>query len=308
VIGSASQEISSEWKNIEKVRGKFEASVLLAEDNPVNQELGFAMLTDLGCKVDIASNGRKAVEAIAQNTYDLVFMDCQMPELDGIEATKAIREREAHLGGHVIIVALTAHAMTGDREQCLAAGMDDYLSKPFSMEKLYNTLECWLMVEPAKADLKKSPDVASVDAKTVRGHLGTAVTEPRNMVCPLTPVSDSPIDQQSLDMIRGLGGYGNPVVFGKVIYAFLETTPDQLRTLREGIDAGDPNMISTTAHGLKSASAMLGALRLSELLKEMEIKGKKNSLENILSLMTRIEKEYDNVQTAMELELEKFSH
>jgi signal transduction histidine kinase/DNA-binding response OmpR family regulator len=131
---------------------KFEhASVLVVEDNPVNQEITLQMLKNLGCRVRVVTNGREALEALnCANCYDLVLMDCQMPEMDGFEATRAIRESEARRGeGPIRIIALTAHAMQGDREDCLAAGMNDYLSKPFSMQELCTVLTRWLPLSPA---------------------------------------------------------------------------------------------------------------------------------------------------------------
>ena len=110
--------------------------VLLAEDNPVNRRVAVLMLEKLGCAVDVAEDGEEAVRATLDRAYDLVLMDCHMPRLDGFEATRAIRRREAETGGYVRIVALTAHAMPGDRELCLAAGMDDYLPKPIKMAEL----------------------------------------------------------------------------------------------------------------------------------------------------------------------------
>jgi len=143
-------------KNPDGGRGivfSFNALILLVEDAPINQELGRITLENLGCRVDAVWNGREALEAIERKAYDLVLMDCQMPEMDGYEATRRIREREqsAMAGssaegrpGHLIIVALTAHAMQGDRQACLDAGMDDYLTKPFSMLQLSDVLSRWL--------------------------------------------------------------------------------------------------------------------------------------------------------------------
>ncbi|MDW8103777.1 MAG: response regulator [Armatimonadota bacterium] len=118
--------------------------VLLVEDNEINRKLAIRMLERLGCSVEVATNGREAVEMSAQRAYDIVFMDVQMPEMDGFEATRLIRQREQTQGGkHLPIIAMTAHAMEGDRERCLAAGMDDYLSKPVKLDLLAKMVEQW---------------------------------------------------------------------------------------------------------------------------------------------------------------------
>jgi len=131
--------------------GRFSAfRVLLAEDNPVNQAVGTAMLKYFGCRTDVAEDGLEALEAWAAERYDLILMDCQMPRMDGYEATREIRKREFFGEGEsaprrVPIVALTAHALEGDREVCLDAGMDDYLSKPYKSDQLYSVLVRWLV-------------------------------------------------------------------------------------------------------------------------------------------------------------------
>ena len=118
--------------------------VLVAEDNAVNQRLAARLLEKRGHRVTVTANGREAVEALANQTFDLVLMDVQMPEMDGFEATAVIREREKHNGAHIPIIALTAHAMKGDRERCLTAGMDGYLSKPIRSQELDDILETYL--------------------------------------------------------------------------------------------------------------------------------------------------------------------
>ncbi|MEZ5581710.1 MAG: response regulator [Candidatus Competibacteraceae bacterium] len=124
---------------------RFDARVLVAEDNPVNRELLLISLQQLGCRVDTVGDGRQALAALHDNRYELVFMDCQMPELDGLAATTELRRREAASAAKpVIVIALTANAMKGFREQCLAAGMNDYLSKPFKQKQLRNVLTRWL--------------------------------------------------------------------------------------------------------------------------------------------------------------------
>jgi PAS domain S-box-containing protein len=152
-------------------RPQLSGRVLLVEDNGVNQEIGMAMLQAIGCEVELAADGREAIEATGAKTYDLVLMDCQMPDVDGFEATRAIRAREREQSGsqparRLPIVALTANAMSGDREQCTSAGMDDYLSKPFTQEQLRAVLGTW-MPDPraaAAADSSGMPSQPAVRA------------------------------------------------------------------------------------------------------------------------------------------------
>jgi CheY-like chemotaxis protein len=119
------------------------ARALMAEDNTVNQKLAVRTLEKLGCRVDVAGDGQEAIEMLAMLPYDVVFMDCEMPELDGYAATREIRRREGP-SRHTPIVAMTAHAMAGDREKCLGAGMDDYISKPVQMVNLEEALTRWI--------------------------------------------------------------------------------------------------------------------------------------------------------------------
>jgi CheY-like chemotaxis protein len=145
--------------------------VLLVEDNGVNQEIGVAMLQAIGCEVDLAADGREAIEATGSKAYDLVLMDCQMPHVDGFEATRAIRarERESQPVRRLPIVALTANAMSGDREQCTAAGMDDYLSKPFTQAQLRAVLATWVSGPRAAAADDSSVMVSPPALRAVAG-------------------------------------------------------------------------------------------------------------------------------------------
>jgi len=132
-------------------------SVLLVEDNPVNQRLAARLLEKRGHRVVVAANGREALGALGKNAFDLVFMDVQMPEMDGLEATAAIREKERLSGNHQAVIALTAHAMKGDQERCLAAGMDGYLSKPIHAQELDAILETYLARRAEVRKQKKVP-------------------------------------------------------------------------------------------------------------------------------------------------------
>ncbi|MGH8639469.1 MAG: ATP-binding protein, partial [Burkholderiales bacterium] len=162
----AAQESAFPDRN--ELRPPLSGRVLLVEDNGVNQEIGMAMLQAIGCEVDLAADGREAIEATGAKTYDLVLMDCQMPDVDGFEATRAIRARERERSGsqparRLPIVALTANAMSGDREQCTSAGMDDYLSKPFTQDQLRAVLGTW-MPDPRAAAAADSSGMASPPA------------------------------------------------------------------------------------------------------------------------------------------------
>ena len=160
-LGSSSEknsQLMSESSEGDKANSFLGARVLLAEDQPVNQEVARCMVESFGCLVEVASNGQEALDALSKTPYDLVLMDCQMPELDGYAATRIFRERERQKAKNqsgraqamlrTPIIAMTAHAMQGDREQCLATGMDDYISKPFNMDRLFALLKRWL---PAKS-------------------------------------------------------------------------------------------------------------------------------------------------------------
>src|SRR5262249_46491570 len=127
----------------EAAQAQIHARVLVVEDNVVNQKVVVRLLEKLGCRIDVAANGHEAITMLAQMAYDLVFMDCQMPEMDGFAATEAIRQREVCSGQHIPIIAMTANALQGDRERCLEAGMDDYISKPVKPEALAVMLRKW---------------------------------------------------------------------------------------------------------------------------------------------------------------------
>jgi len=267
---------------------QFDADILLAEDNPVNQEVTRCMLEELGCRVDIAVNGRMALQAITRKSYDIVFMDCQMPEMDGFQATQTLREREkscpeAH---HVPIVAVTANAMKGDRERCLAAGMDDYLGKPFNIEQLRAALTRCL----------GGPSIQNGGEPSVR-----SAPEP----APPAAASSSPLDTRALDQIRALQGNRKPDLLLKVIRIYLESSPDLVCNLHEAVDRKDAAALQRVAHTLKSSSANLGASAMAALCKELEEMGRTKELGGSGQTFVRLEAEYKQVREALEALLKR---
>ena len=150
-----------------RIKSSFQARVLVAEDNIVNQKVAVQMLKNLGCYADVAANGKEAVEMSAKLPYDLVFMDCQMPEMDGYEATAEIRRTEGK-DKHIPIIAMTAHAMKGERERCLKAGMDGYISKPVEKEDLQNTIRQWIIkLEDGEMENSKSLKTGEVTSAPI---------------------------------------------------------------------------------------------------------------------------------------------
>ncbi len=258
---------------------RFSARVLVAEDNPVNQEVASAMLEQLGCQAELVANGQQAIEAVACSRYALILMDCHMPVLDGFAATAAIRRQEQASGlPPVPIIALTANVVKGFREQCLAAGMDDYLSKPFEQAQLRALLAQWL--PPGRVE----PPVASGAAPPP----GPAVA-----------VADPLLEPGPLAKIRALQRPGQPSLLGKIIGLYLASSPPLLQALREAVSQGDAVALTEAAHSLKSSSANLGATRLAALCKDLEQRGREQRLENSPDLLASVESQYAEVQQAL---------
>jgi signal transduction histidine kinase/DNA-binding response OmpR family regulator len=201
--------------------------VLLAEDNPVNQKVAVHMLENLGHDVEVVSTGREAVDALEQAAYDVVFMDCQMPELDGFEATREIRRREGE-GTRTRIIAVTANAMKGDRDRCLEAGMDDYISKPIKSQELARAIAVNRRESTGSGDTGGTPD-ASPEATMARTS---------------TPVESSAV-------LERFGGDAEMVQ--QLVEIFLEEYPKQLAGVRAAIDGGDASVLRRTAHTLKGS-------------------------------------------------------
>ncbi len=248
--------------------------ILLAEDNPTNQQVALGILEKLGFGADTAANGREAVRALETVPYDLVLMDVQMPEMDGFEATRAIRSgKTGALNPKIPIIAMTAHAMKGDRERCLEAGMDDYLSKPIVPQALAEALEKW--VENARTP--SPPEDAPRGAAERPGAI---------------PV----FDRQAL-LTRLMD---DEELAGRIIAVFLEDVPKRILALRGHLDRGDTAAAGGQAHAIKGAAANVGGLALSAVASEMEEAGKTGRANELPSLLPEMERQFALLKKRME--------
>jgi PAS domain S-box-containing protein len=246
--------------------GKRERSalrILLAEDNAMNQKVALRLLERLGYRADVATNGLEAIEALERQPYDVVLMDVQMPELDGLDATRRIVERwPAESRPH--IVAMTANALPEDREACFAAGMDDYVAKPIRPEELV-------------AALKRVKPLGNGDGASARVELIS-------------------LDDGALKNLRDLGGDD---FLGEVIDAFLADAPQLLATLRSSLADGSADELRRAAHTLKSNGATLGAEGFAELCRTLEQRAKAGELDGAAELVERIERAYGQLDEAL---------
>jgi two-component system, sensor histidine kinase and response regulator len=240
------------------------AKVLLAEDNVVNQRVALELLTRRGHTVTVTNNGREALAALERETFDLVLMDVQMPEMGGLEATAAIRSRELETGAHLRIVAMTAHAMADDRERCFAAGMDGYLSKPIDKRMLF----------------------AVVEQEAVL----TTGSDP-----PATALARSALDRAAV--MERLGG--DVDLFADVIGLFLEDCPPRVAAIKAAIDGRDAEALRAAAHVLKGVAANLSAAGLFEAAQTLERLGAESRLEPAEAAWRRLSVEAANVMDAL---------
>jgi two-component system sensor histidine kinase/response regulator len=240
--------------------------ILLAEDNPVNQKVGVKMLEKMGHQPTVARDGREAFAALEAANYDLVFMDVQMPEMDGLTATRKIREREKATGRHVPIIAMTAHAMKGDEQRCLEAGMDGYLTKPVS-----------------------SPQVAEVIARILGADR--------------TPGPKSQAEEKSAGWDRTAAlerVEGDAALLADLVQVFLEELPGQLDALQQGIAAADFEVIERTAHTLKGELVYLGLTEEAEKAKELEHKGRDRNIKAAQGIMPEFKAQLLKIAAAMQ--------
>jgi two-component system sensor histidine kinase/response regulator len=252
-----------------KPKAKARRRALIVEDNVVNQEVARAMLQELDVEAVSAWSGEEALEKLAADRFDAILMDCQMPKLDGYATTRRFREWEqAQKRPRTLIVALTANAQAGDAEKCIAAGMDRYLSKPFTIEQLSSSLK---------------PDGAE-----------SAVAAPETRPGSVT------LDQQTLDRIRAMSRPGGPDLLVRVIDLYVSSSNALIDTMQAASRLEDAVTLAHAAHGLKSSSANVGALAFAELCSEVEAAASGGSTEQALVLVKRLVAEHRQVLRALE--------
>ena len=259
--------------------------LLLAEDNPVNQMVAVTLLKKQGYHVDVVSNGHEAVSALQRIPYDLVFMDCQMPEMDGFEATRMIRSAEGKvLNPQIPVVALTAHAMAGDRERCEAAGMDDYLSKPMRPAELAAVLERWL-TKPDPTATKELPQAAAEPAAAAQ----TIIT--------LGPGEDDLEIFNEEELLKRM--MNDRELVSIIANAFLEDVPRHIAEMKLSLEKNDVANVFRMAHSIKGSSAYLSAGLLRRAAERAERMADSNDLAGVAPLVPGIELEFARYREAL---------
>ena len=253
-----------------------DARILVAEDNIVNQKVAIGILASLGYRADVVANGLEAVEAVGRIPYAAILMDCQMPEMDGYEATRAIRLREG-TGRHTPIIALTADVMKDARAKSLSAGMDDHITKPLKPAELAAVLDRSLL----KLAVVESPPLAA------------------------EPQSDDGVDRAVLDGLRSLENAGTPGLVETLVDCFLEETPRQLADLRHAVQCGDAKQLGTLAHKLKGSVANLGAHGMVRTCTELEALGQGGDTGIASQLVAELEQQFNLASTVLRSEVAK---
>jgi two-component system sensor histidine kinase/response regulator len=255
------------------------ARVLLVEDSPVNLEVCVTILESMGCAVETATNGLHAIDRYAGGQFDLIFMDCQMPEMDGYDATTEIRRLEAISHRRTPIIALTGNVIEGARERCLAAGMDDYLAKPFTLDQMRAMLAVWLK---------------SASPAPKRGLALLPASPPVELV-----------DFAVLDSLRHMQKDGRADVVQQVLHLFFKAAADLLGDLREGVANNDATRLHNASHALKSASANVGAIALSSHCRDLEAIAQSGAVAEAATVVRKIIEDYRAAEILLSSRLPK---
>ena len=335
----ATQPVPIKAENIKKSASKpllgsqLPLRVLLVEDVVVNQKVALLLLQRLGYRADVANNGIEAIEALQRQSYDLVFMDVQMPQMDGLEATSRIR-KVVSLEKQPWIIAMTAHAMRGDKEECLNAGMDDYISKPVRTENLVEILSKYgekyqeeqekqreiissnnghneeLSLLPPPLESKELEEEESAEQKVFMTSLPQtngripqvlALVEDNDIEEP-SEANVAPLDTQVIVNLKNLFNSGDDNSFQEIIDSYLEDAPQRIESIRSALGTNNLLTLRGAAHALKSLSLTVGAIPLGHIAGEIEMIGRIGTTTGVDKLLKRLQVEYKRVVEALKKE------
>ncbi len=289
---------------------QFQGRVLVVEDNPVNQLVAVEMLNRMGVTVAMADNGKEAVRTFSDGTFDMILMDCQMPVMDGFEATRQIRDLERPGGVHIPIVALTANVLAGDKANCLIAGMDDYLGKPFEQNQLAEVLDRWLPRTDGSSRLPGEPANQVMAVNDVTGPTGPSMNPdeadhgsgyaaaPHIIEHPEAPANEAVLDEDALARLRDLAD-GSPGFLSGLADTFSRDAEATVKAIMEAADPLDLPALGRAAHKLKSSSGNMGAMRLYNCCRTLENKARTKEEYGVLELVSRLQHEYSRVREAL---------
>ena len=270
---------------------KFSGRILVAEDARTNQVLIKSLLKRLNLQVTIAEDGKEAVQQALTEQYDLIFMDIEMPNMNGYEATKAIRKE----GLKTPIIALTAYAMKGDDDKCFAAGCDDYISKPIEHKKLIQTLSKYLSEE--NRDINQQIDSVKSDVEQLNQLCSETSTADNTPVDPVDEqYGEVPVDFAIIQKI-----YDDEEVLKEIVTVFLEEAPKTIELLAEAIVARDPKNVKMYAHKLRGLAKHVAATKLTDMLCPLETKAGEGELEGTETLFADIRTEFDKLKSFLSL-------
>jgi CheY-like chemotaxis protein/HPt (histidine-containing phosphotransfer) domain-containing protein len=262
-----------------KLTCKENVKILVAEDNSINQAVILNQLQMLGYEADCVTNGVEALELLKKQDYDLVLMDCQMPVMDGYTTTQELRHHEGNKR-HTVVIALTANAMSADRDKCLEVGMDDYLSKPLEQEDLAKVIQRWL----------PSPVEGGTSNEEQATHPSELLDASQDVID--RQDSSPPIDLARLERISR----GKVAIQQRLLQIFLETTPKDLEALERAILAIDSSLVEHYAHRLKGSAANIGVPAMSAIAKELEGMARQQSLDGAKEMVASLWQVMERVQ------------
>jgi CheY-like chemotaxis protein/HPt (histidine-containing phosphotransfer) domain-containing protein len=245
--------------------------LILADDNPINQKVGLSVLHKLGYRADIANNGLEVLKALEQKAYDILFLDVQMPEMDGLEAARQICQRWS-AEKRPRIIAMTGNALIGDREKCLQAGMDDYISKPVRIGELQSALQRW-------------------------GPLKATKSETAFLLRPKAGSPDNLLDQAIIAELRNMAPSDGVSMLQELVDLFLEAAPPRIAQISQSINDGP--MLAFHAHALKSMGLNLGVKRIVELAQKLEDLGRDRNMHSAPAVLRELETAFSQTKAQL---------